>query len=222
MKHILTVSAMFATSFAALAELPTSGFRAVKGGASPDGRWVVCVLDSSGVEFVDELPEPNHSAYLVDMGKMVAVAKIPEANTLGGYHGWPETNVTAKWFPDSNSVSVGWRVGRMNHDFRIFGVSLNGVMEALELPESGERGTIFELLKANSNCGMYMESVTPKGEIVVVHYGYLPKDEAFWETEEGKKFDHNRIEVVYGKDGGEWEISSIASPGIHGEQAPAP
>lgn len=77
MKDILTIAAVLATTFAVQAELPTSGFRAVKGGASPDGRWVVCVLDSSGVEFVDELPEPNRSAYLVDLGKMAAVAKIP-------------------------------------------------------------------------------------------------------------------------------------------------
>jgi hypothetical protein len=220
MKHTLIIAAMVATSFAALAELPISGFRAVKGGASPDGRWVVCVLDSSGVEFVDQLPEPNLSAYLVDLGKMAAVAKIPEAETDGGYHDWPETNVTAKWFPDSKSVSVKWRVARMSYDFRIFEVSPAGAMQAVKLPEPGDEGTLFERLKAHTNSGVYMDSVTPKGEIVVVYYGFHPKDEAFWETEEGKTFDRNRIEVVYGKDGGEWRIRSIASPGIHGEQAP--
>ncbi len=222
MKQILSIYAIVASSLVALAELPTSGLRTVKGGASPDGRWVVCVLDSSGVEFVDELPEPNESAYLVDMGKMVAVAKIPEAHTLGGYHDWPETNVTAKWFPDSKFVSVGWRVARMSYVFRIFGVSPTGAMQAIKLPVPGDEDTIFARLKAHSNCGIYMESVTTKGEIVVVYYGYHPKDEAFWATEEGKKFDHNRIEVVYGQDGGEWKISSIASPGIHGEQVPVP
>jgi hypothetical protein len=220
MNHILTIAAMFAGSFAALAELPTFGFRAVKGGASPDGRWVVCVLDSTGVEFIDQLPEPHHSPYLVDLGKMAAVAKVPEANTLGGYHGRPERNVTAKWFPDSKFVSIAWREGRLNHTFSVFGVSSNGVMVAVKMPAPGEQGTIFGRLKAHSNCGMYLDSVTPKGEIVVVYYGFHPKDEAFWETGEGKTFDHNRIEVVYGKDGGEWRIRSIASPGIHGEQAP--
>ena len=217
MKFFLLIAAMALTSYAGPAKLPASGFRAVQGGASPDGRWVVCVLDSSGVEFVDELPEPNHSAYLVDLGKMEAVAKIPDAETLGGYHGWPETNVKVKWFPDSKSVSISWKVARMSYDFRIFEVSPDGAMQAVRLPQPGDEGTIFGRLKAHSNCGVYMDSVTAKGEIVVVYYGYHPKDEAFLETEEGKAFDHNRIEVVYGKDGGEWKIRSVASPGIHGE-----
>ncbi|QTN33361.1 hypothetical protein HZ994_13905 [Akkermansiaceae bacterium] len=220
MKHVLTLCALYATSFGAHAELPSSGFRAVQGGASPDGRWLVCVLDSSGVEFVDELPGPNHSAYLVDLGKMAVAAKIPQAETLGSYHGWPETNVKAKWFPDSKSVSISWRVARVSHDLRIPEVSQTGEMQAVVLPQPGDEGTISARLKAHSNCGVHMDSVTAKGEIVVVYHGFHPKDEAFWETEEGMTFDRNRIEVVYAKDGGEWRITGIGSPGIHGEPAP--
>lgn len=223
MKFFATITVFIAALVSAHAELPTSGFRAVAGGRSPDGRWIVCVLDSSAFKFVDELPESHQNPYLVDLDKMRAVTRIADVDALGGYHGRPETNVTAKWFSDSKLVSIGSRTGRLNHDFSIFEVSPTGDLRKVTLPSPlKEKSSLFNKLKPHSNCGNYLQSITPKGEVIVVYYGYQPVEEGFYNTPTGKLFDRNRIEVVYKKNGDQWVIVTIASPGTHGEQGIAP
>lgn len=214
MKLIASIGAFMVAALTVGAEFPNGKFRAVSGGCSPDGRWLVCVLDSSGVEFVDQLPDIHHNPYLIDLEKMGAVAKFADISTLGGYHGRPESNVTAKWFSDSRHVAVGWRVGRLNHDFSLFEVAPSGILLENKLPDPlTAEGSIFSHLEAHSNSGRYLESVTPDGEVVVVYYGFWPKDDDFFETDPGKGFDRNRIEVVYMKKKDEWMIKSMASPG---------
>jgi len=201
------------------AELPTSGFRAVSGGSSPDGRWIVCVLGSSGAEFMDQLPASHHSPYLVDLNKMRAVNKFAGVTTLGGYNGRPESNVTAKWFPDSTHVSIGWRVGRLNYDFAVFKVSRVGGLSKIHLPDPLKiKESIFANLKAHSNCGNYLESITSDGALVVVYYGFWPKNDTFYKTAQGKTVDHNRIEVVFKKVEDKWIVKSIASHETKGKK----
>lgn len=214
MKLFYFISILTVSILSCLAELPNSGLRAVSGGASPDGRWIVCVLSSPAEEPTDQLPEAHRKSYLVDLDTMATVGFFPEISTLGGYHGRPESNVTAKWFPDSKIVSIGWRVGRLNLDFSLFEVSLTGKLETVTLPNPLEhQGSLFEHLDAHSNCGNYLESITPDGDLVVVYYGFWPKDDAFFKTAEGKIFDRNRIEVIFRQLEGGWTIKHIASPG---------
>lgn len=214
MKFIACTAALVISAITVYAEMPASGFRAVTGGGSPDGRWLVCVLDSSNVEFVDQLPDTHHHPYLIDLDTMGAVAKFAEISTLGGYHGRPESNVTAKWFSDSKHVVVGWRVGRLNHDFALFGVGDSGSLLPIKLPDPLKReDSLFSQLKPHSNCGRYLESIKQDGEIAVVYHGFWPKEDSFFETEPGKGFDRNRILVVYRKEGENWMIKTVASPG---------
>lgn len=214
----LTFFAAITVLFANADELPTTGFRAVSGGASPDGRWLITVLDSSGKEYVDQLPESHDFPYLIDLDTLKPVGRIEDVTTLGGYHGRPETNVTAKWFPDSKYVSISWRLGRMNHTFRIFAISETGTLEAQSLSDPVKKeDSLLQILKPNSNSGIYLDSITSEGKLVVVYYGFWPKEPSYLETEAGKTFDHNRIEVIYSKDGDGWSVETIASPGTHGQ-----
>lgn len=198
------------------AELPTKGFRAVKGGASPDGGWLIAVLDSSSEEFTDQLPDAHRSAYLIDLHTMKALTTLPDVTTLGGLWGRPETNVDAKWFPNSGKVVVGSRQGRMNYNFKLFSVSKQGELKSMALadPQKIEKAFLAKF-EPNSNCGSYVDQITRDGKLVVVYYGYWPKEEAFFDTEEGKRFDHNRLEIVYELKQSQWAVTSAGSPGIH-------
>ena len=197
-------------------ELPRAGFRAVSGGASPDGRWLISVLDSSVAEFIDQLPESHHSPYLINIDQLKPVHRITDIDTLGGLHGRPESNVTAKWFPDSKHVSISWRQGRLNHAFRIFTLTDDITLEKIILADPTKvEGSLFNSIEANSNAGHYLQSITHDGKLIVVYYGFLIKNDAVLEAETRRTFDYNRIEVIYSMVEGEWQVESIASPGEH-------
>ena len=192
--------------------MPASGFRAVEGGASTNGKWVIAVLDSSSEQNLDQLPESHWVPYLLDLDTMKAVSVIGEIETLGGYHGRPEKNVRAKWLPSGDAVCITWRIGRMNQDSSLFSVSDKGALSRVKLPNPlAKSDNLFEQLKPNSNSGRYFDGVTDKGDLRFIYYGFWPKKESFYQTPEGKVFDHNRIEVLFSSKEGQWKITSVSS-----------
>lgn len=205
-------------AIAAANGLPSEGFRVVKGGASPDGRYLICVLSSDGTEFTDQLKDEDHAPYLVDLDAMSIVQRIDEVSTLGGLWGKPETNVHVQWFPDSKRCGIGWRTGRLNHTFQVFRLDDSSGLVADELPcPFTHPDSLFENLGVGSNAGSFVETICSTGEVIVVYYGFLPNTEEFWNTPEGKVFDFNRIEVIYRLRNSEWSIATISSPGKDGE-----
>ncbi len=213
---VISLLYFLVVSFGEGAEPLKRGLRAVEGGVSPDGRYVICVLSTKLDEFVDQVDEPYHSPYLVDLETLSVIQRLSSVSALGGLLGRPETNVGAKWFQSSDRVVVWAKTGRLSSKYQLFRLGKDSQLTVEALPDPKKQpDSIFQGLEITNNPGAYVEQISKDGEkMLVKYYGYLPKSDAFYRTTKGAKFDYNSIRVVYELKAGKWAITSMASPGV--------
>lgn len=152
-----------------------------EGGLSPDKRLSVCVFPQK-TEFVDEA---DGTVLLVNNKTGKPIGPLEEADSTGGTWGKTTTNVFCSWSEDSSLLVVSFRTGRLMNSFQVYKVTALRAIP-LKLPDirSHPKAKILNVLGYNANYGETAH-VTKDGHIVVVRYGFMPK-EGHWDEDYSK------------------------------------
>lgn len=153
----------------------------IEGGLSPDKRLSVCVYPQKA-EFIDEA---DGTVLLVNNKTGKPIGPLEEVDSTGGTWGMTTKNVFCSWSENSSLLVVNFRIGRLMHSFQVYRVTARRAVP-LKQPDirSHPKAKILDVLGYNANPGETAH-VTKDGHIVVIRYGFMPK-EGHWDEDYSK------------------------------------